>query len=56
MVAALRVLLDDPQLRHEVGERAAEVVAGHYSVARLVADYRTFAALTPMGLGLRAAR
>jgi trehalose synthase len=52
MVAALRILLDDPRLCRELGERAAATVAGHSSMARLVADYRTFAAVrTPEELG-----
>jgi trehalose synthase len=44
VVTALRMLLDDPRLRHELGARAAAEVAGRHSLARLVADYRTFAA------------
>jgi len=44
VVTALRILLDDPRLRHELGTRATADVARRYTMARLVADYRTFAA------------
>jgi trehalose synthase len=57
VVAALRILLDDPRLCRELGERAGATMAGHCSMARLVADYRTFAAVrAPVEQGLQATR
>lgn len=42
VVEALRTLLDDPELRQRLGDRAAASVARRYAMSRLVADYRQF--------------
>jgi len=47
LVAALRILLDDPRLRRDFGDRAAAYAAAAYALPRLVADYQVFAAPRP---------
>jgi trehalose synthase len=47
LVAALRILLDDPRLRRDLGERAASAAAGQHAMSRLVVAYAAFAAVRP---------
>ena len=55
VVDAVRTLLDDPLLRRRLGKRAVESMNRRYLMARLVADYRLFAAPERRGHALDAA-